>query len=150
MVEIVRTNSDNKDFINLVALLDAYLKIADGDDHDFYKQYNNIDVLKNTVVAYIDGIAVGCGAFKRYDGNSIEIKRMYTKSERRGKGVASKILQELENWSNELGYKNCILETGKYLTEAVNFYNKNGYMTIPNYGQYKNITSSICLKKNLG
>ncbi len=42
------------DFINLVKELDAYLKITDGDDHDFYNQYNNIDVLKHVVVVYID------------------------------------------------------------------------------------------------
>ena len=37
---------DNIDFINLVKKLDAYLKIIDGEDHAFYNQYNNIDVLK--------------------------------------------------------------------------------------------------------
>ena len=52
MINIIRTNSQNNDFINLVKELDAYLKIVDGDDHDFYNQYNHIDVLKHTVVIY--------------------------------------------------------------------------------------------------
>jgi len=147
MVNLVRTNSKNTDFKNLVANLDAYLKIVDGDDHDFYNQYNNIDVLNHTIVAYIDKQPVGCGAFKTYNNDCIEIKRMFTQTETRGNGVASKILQELENWSKELGYNTCILETGKHLIDAVTFYKKNGYSIMPNYGQYKDITSSVCLKK---
>ena len=147
MVKIVRTNSKNPDFRNLVAHLDAYLKIADGEDHEFYNKYNNIDVLKQTVIAYIDEQPVGCGAFKAYDESCVEIKRMFTNPENRGKGVATKILQALENWSKELGYKSCILETGKGLTDAISIYKNNGYSLIPNYGQYKHITKSVCLKK---
>lgn len=149
MIRLVRTHSDNNDFINLVRYLDAYLKITDGDDHSFYNQYNGIESLKNVVVAYINKKAVGCGAFKKYDENSLEIKRMFTITEARGKGVASQILQELENWSKELGFKSCILETGKRQIEAVQFYKKNDYTIIPNYGPYKNMDNSICFKKVL-
>lgn len=149
MIRLVRTHSDNNDFINLVRYLDAYLKITDGDDHSFYNQYNGIESLKNVVVAYINKKAVGCGAFKKYDENSLEIKRMFTITEARGKGVASQILQELENWSKELGFKSCILETGKRQIEAVQFYKKNDYTIIPNYGPYKNMDNSVCFKKVL-
>lgn len=149
MIRLVRTHSDNNDFINLVRYLDAYLKITDGDDHSFYNQYNGIESLKNVVVAYINKKAVGCGAFKKYDENSVEIKRMFTITEARGKGVASQILQELENWSKELGFKSCILETGKRQIEAVQFYKKNDYNIIPNYGPYKNMDNSVCFKKVL-
>ena len=41
MIKLVRTNSKNIDFINLVKDLDAFLKITDGDEHEFYNQYNN-------------------------------------------------------------------------------------------------------------
>ncbi|GAA3618661.1 GNAT family N-acetyltransferase [Flavivirga jejuensis] len=147
MIKLIRTNSNNNDFINLVKLLNDYLKITDGDDHEFYNQYNNIDVLKNIVVAYIDNTPVGCGAFKKYAENTVEIKRMFTLPETRGKGIASKILKELEDWSKELNFEACILETGKRQIEAVQFYKKNDYLITPNYGQYKNATNSICFKK---
>ena len=49
-IKTIRTNSKNKDFINLVKELDVYLKITDEDEHDFYNQYNSIDVLKEVVV----------------------------------------------------------------------------------------------------
>ena len=57
---VIRTNSENKDFVNLVKQLDAYLKITDGDEHDFYNQFNNIDVLQHVVVLYENDVAVGC------------------------------------------------------------------------------------------
>ncbi len=149
MLRFVRTNSENADFINLVKQLDAYLAIVDGDDHDFYNQYNNIDVLKHVVVAYLNHIPVGCGAFKEFNKTSVEIKRMYTNPEYRSKGIASKILKALEVWSNELGYKSCILETGIRQLEAVQFYKKNDYLLIPNFGPYENVENSLCFKKKL-
>ncbi|ULC58707.1 GNAT family N-acetyltransferase [Flaviramulus sp. BrNp1-15] len=149
MIKIVRTNSDNTDFVNLVKQLDTYLKIVDGDDHDFYNQYNSIDVLKHTVVAYLNNKPVGCGAFKKFDKNSVEIKRMFTLPETRSIGVASNILKELEIWAKENGYNSCVLETGKRQIEAVNFYKKNNYKIIPNFGQYANVDNSLCFKKQL-
>ncbi|MDO5969966.1 GNAT family N-acetyltransferase [Flavivirga aquimarina] len=150
MIKLIRTDSDNKDFINLVNLLNDYLKVVDGDDHEFYNQYNNIDVLKHVVIAYIDNKPVGCGAFKKYTEHETEVKRMYTLPETRGKGVATIILKELENWSKELSYEACVLETGKRQVEAVQFYKKNNYTVIPNYGQYKDMTNSLCFKKMIG
>ncbi|GAA3598995.1 GNAT family N-acetyltransferase [Flavivirga amylovorans] len=149
MIKLVKTDSDNSDFVFLVKLLNDYLKITDGDDHDFYNQYNNIDVLKHIIVAYVDNKPVGCGAFKKYSESDVEIKRMFTRPEIRGQGIASKILKELENWSKELNFEACILETGKRQIEAVQFYKKNGYIITSNYGQYKNVTDSICFKKDI-
>ena len=146
---LIRTNSDNIDFKNLVKELDSYLKTTDGEEHAYYNQFNSIESLKNVVVAYIDGQAVGCGAFKKFDSNSVEIKRMFTLPQERGNGVASKILKELENWSLELNNNSCILETGKRQIEAASFYQKNGYSLIPNYGQYINMDNSLCFRKTL-
>ena len=74
MITITRTNSEHVDFIKLVKELDAYLKIMDGEEHDFYNQFNNIDVLKNVVVIYVDKVAVGCGAIKKFDKTAVEVK----------------------------------------------------------------------------
>ncbi|WP_166965514.1 GNAT family N-acetyltransferase [Yeosuana marina] len=147
MITLVRTNSEHLDFINLVKDLDAYLKVTDGDEHEFYNQYNHINVIKHTVVAYVDDMPAGCGAFKAFENNCVEIKRMFTHADFREQGVASVILKELEVWAKELHYNSCILETGIRQTEAVEFYKKNNYVLIPNYGQYKNVTNSLCFKK---
>jgi GNAT superfamily N-acetyltransferase len=147
MIKLVRTNSKNDDFIHLVKHLDDYLKITDGDEHDFYNQFNSIDVLSHVIIAYANDKPIGCGALKQYDESSVEIKRMYTIKEARGKGVATKILNELENWTKELGYTTCVLETGIRQVEAVQFYKKNSYQEISNYGQYIGVKNSICFKK---
>ncbi len=149
MITLKRTNSSNKDFVGLVEQLDAYLKITDGDEHDFYNQYNAIENLKQVVIAYIDDKPVGCGAFKDFENNSVEIKRMFTRTEYRGNGIATLILKELEKWASELNYDSCILETGIRQIEAVEFYKKNSYNIIPNYGQYKGVKNSLCFIKNL-
>ena len=149
MIKIIRTNSENKDFINLVKKLDEYLKTTDGDEHDFYNQFNNIDVLKNVVVIYVDEKALGCGAIKEFNTSSMEVKRMFVSKDNRGSGIAQKILTELEVWAKELDYKSCVLETGKRQIEAVKFYHKCEYKVIPNYGQYKAMENSICFEKEL-
>ncbi|MFK7812503.1 MAG: GNAT family N-acetyltransferase [Maribacter sp.] len=149
MLKIERTNSINTNFINLVAQLDAELSERDGDDHDFYHQFNSIDNLKHVIVLYADEVPVGCGAIKSFDDTSIEIKRMYVPTTKRGKGYATMVLKTLELWANELGNKRCILETGKRQPEAISLYEKNGYKRIPNYGQYQGIENSVCFEKNV-
>jgi putative acetyltransferase len=148
-IQLQRTDSDNPDFRKLVALLDAYLALMDGDEHAFYHQYNHVDMLRQVIVAYIDGKPAGCGAIKPYSDSEMEIKRMYVLPEFRGKGIAKNILAALENWATELGFSACILETGKRQTEAVSLYPKCGYEIIPNYGQYIAMDNSVCMKKQL-
>jgi len=149
MLTIIRTNSNNQDFINLVKQLDAYLAVKDGRDHAFYDQYNKLDKIKHVVVAYDNNQPVGCGAIKEYDSNTMEVKRMFTLPECRGKGIATKLLNELEKWTIELGYEKCILETGKRQPEAIALYKKNGYKSIPNYGQYTGMDNSVCFEKEM-
>jgi putative acetyltransferase len=149
MINIIRTSSDNNDFISLVKLLDADLAIRDGREHSFYAQYNKIDKLKYVVVAYEDENPAGCGAIKEYAPGIMEVKRMFVLPELRGKGIATKVLSELEAWAGELSYKKCILETGKRQPEAIRLYQKNGYTSIPNYGQYTGMDNSVCFEKLL-
>ncbi|HEX5113182.1 MAG TPA: GNAT family N-acetyltransferase [Saprospiraceae bacterium] len=149
MTWLHRTNSQHPEFIHLVRQLDAYLAEVDGDDHAFYDQFNSIDNLKHVVVAFNGDDPVGCGAIKEYDPQTVEIKRMYTSPDSRGKGIASLILEELEKWAKELNYHQCILETGKKQVEAINLYQKCGYQPMDNYGQYEGVENSICMKKTL-
>ena len=149
MISIERTTSENPNFQQLVVLLDEYLRITDGDEHAFYNQYNNIENLQEVVVAYSENLAVGCGAIKPYDSDTVEIKRMFVLPEARGQGVATKTLSALEQWARELNYKKCILETGKRQPEAIALYSKTGYEVIPNYGQYQGMENSVCFLKQV-
>ena len=146
MIQLYRTNSNNKDFQKLTSLFDAFLVEIDGDEKDFFAQYNQI-YIENVLVYYENGVALGCGAFKELEPSIAEIKRMFVVPEGRGKGIATTILNELESWTKELNYTSCQLETSQKLENAIALYKKFGYEIIPNYGQYEGVESSMCMKK---
>lgn len=149
MLKIVRTNSGDPDFIWLVNKLDKDLAIRDGEDHSFYDQFNKLTNIRHTVVLYVHDKPVGCGAIKRYAPREMEVKRMFVLPERRGEGLAGKILKELEIWALEMGYDKCILETGIKQPEAISLYQKSGYKKMSNYGQYEGVDNSLCFMKEL-
>lgn len=149
MIDLRRTNSENTDFQELVRELDKDLAIRDGDEHSFFAQFNKIDSIKHVVVAYQEGIPVGCGAVKPYDDATMEVKRMFVPLAFRGQGIASQVLAELEQWCRELQVEKCILETGEKQPEAIRLYRKNHYQVIPNFGQYADVASSVCFEKVL-
>lgn len=149
-IQIIRTDSEHADFQALVKELDHDLAIRDGEEHAFFAQFNKTVNIKHVVLAYDNNEAVGCGAIKHYEEGVMEVKRMYVKPDRRGQGIAGKVLHELENWAAELQYSKCILETGEKQPEAIRLYQKSQYQVIPNYGQYAEVESSVCFEKLLG
>ncbi|WP_396187381.1 GNAT family N-acetyltransferase [Flavobacterium sp.] len=146
MVSLLRTNSNHQDFQKLTALFDEYLIDIDGDEKDFFAQYNQI-YIDNVIICYKNDVAVGCGAFKKSDTQVAEIKRMFVPIEHRGKGIALKILSELEVWAIELNHTSCILETSVKLENAIALYKKYSFEFIPNYEPYIGVESSVCMKK---
>ncbi len=149
MVRIERTNSENKDFRQLIRLLDIYLTQSDKAAHEVCKQYNNIETIKHVLVVYEENTPVGCGAIRTFSSDTMEIKRMFVLNDKRRSGIATSIIQELEKWSKELGYKRTVLETGTQLPEAIKLYEKQGYKKIANYEPYINVSSSVCYEKRL-
>ncbi len=144
---ISRTDQKDADFLSLVKLLDAELAERDGDDHEFYAQFNKTVGLAGVVVAYRGNEAVGCGAFRQFDEETAEIKRMYVRSESRGMRIGAEILTELEAWAVESGFSRCVLETGFKQPEAIALYKRCGYCVIANYGQYAEAYNSVCMEK---
>lgn len=150
MIILRRTDSHDPDFKALVRLLDADLAERDGADHGFYAQFNKIDKIRHAVVCYENDQPIGCGAIKAFSEEAMEVKRMYVSPDGRKKGIATRVLTELETWANELGYARCVLETGKRQPEAIALYEKNGYQRTENYGQYVGVENSVCFAKVLG
>lgn len=149
MNKSIRTDFNHPDFIELVKQLDADLAERDGKDHSFYSQFNKIDMLRHAIVVYEDEKPIACGAIKEFAPQIMEVKRMYTVPAHRGKGIAGKVLKELETWAAELSYTKCVLETGKKQPEAIQLYQKSGYLVIPNYGQYAGVENSVCFEKEM-
>jgi GNAT superfamily N-acetyltransferase len=152
MIEKVRserTNSDHKDFVDLIALLDKSLWEKYPEKGMDYWINNVIELNNNVIVIYLEEKPVACGCFKKYDENTIEIKRMFVDVAARGVGLAKKILNELELWAVDKGYTNAILETLFNQKEAIGLYQRVGYTIIDNYKPYTNSKNSICMKKKL-
>lgn len=148
-LRIKKTDSRDHDFIQLVTELDKYLSVLNGDKDAFYAQFNKIENINHCVIAYFDHQPIACGAMRPLDTQAMEIKRMFTKPNFRRKRVAEKILSELESWAHQLGYDFCILETGKFMPDAIAFYQKRNYQVTDNYGQYIGNEDSLCFKKYL-
>ncbi len=148
-IQIIRTGSDNKDFRKLIVQLDSELLETYQDAQAEFDRHNIIELIKTVIIAYVKNIPVGCGCFKIYDDDTVEIKRMFVTVDYRGQGISRIILVELETWALELGYNKAILETGNKQTAAIGLYQKSGYLQTDNYGPYKKIPISICYKKAL-
>ncbi len=144
------TTSTDPAFRALVGLLDQDLAERNGDANEFYALFNGIAPLQHALVLYDGEAPVGCGAFKPFGDDSVEVKRMYTSPAHRRRGMASQVLRELERWARELGYRSCVLETGLMQPEAIALYEAHGYARIPNYGPYVGIEASVCFEKALG
>lgn len=149
MLTLKRTSSDNADFKTLVRLLDLDLAERYGASQSFFDRFNKVDLIREVVVAYLEDAPVGCGAIKPFANQVMEIKRMFTLDRVRGRGVATAIIGELEQWVVELGCTRCVLETGTGQPEAIRFYEKIGYIPIPNYGPYAEVAVSRCFEKQL-
>ena len=150
-MRFVYTNGGNSDFIELCHSLDIYLnELVGGEENRAeYIPYNQLDDIHDVIVAYDGDIPVGSASFKKYDDESAEVKRVFIKPEYRNKGISSKIMELLENIAREQGYHYLILESGEPLVAAMVLYRKIGYKVIPNYGQYKDMPDSICMRKIL-
>lgn len=147
--EFLRTTSAHPDFKKMVIALDEDLYLRNGDTQKLYEQYNQIDRIKHAVVIYMDGKPVGCGCFKQFDQETVEMKRMFVMPEMRGKQLAASLLQELEKWAVEEGNTKAVLETGLRQVEAIRLYTVAGYSLTKNYGQYVGMEDSICYRKDL-
>lgn len=97
-----------------------------------------------------DGELLACGALKRLDPESAEVKRMYTVPAARGRGLGRQILAGLIERGRALGYTRLVLETGDRQAEALHLYESAGFRRIPNYGYYVGMEESLCYGLELG
>ncbi|AHH18707.1 acetyltransferase (GNAT) family protein [Nocardia nova SH22a] len=79
------------------------------------------------LVVVEDGEPVAGGAFRRYDEQTAELKRIWTAREHRRRGLATFVLAELEAEALRRGYRRIFLTTGPRQPEAVALYRAAGY-----------------------
>ncbi|MEP7093461.1 MAG: GNAT family N-acetyltransferase [Flavobacterium sp.] len=142
------TNPNDEKVLAIIEELSTNLYLRFGSDgkNSFTDwQYDNSKFV--FAIAEINNEIVGCGAIRPIDENIGEVKRMYSKFP--GKGIGQTILSFLENNAKAIGYSNLVLETRIKNQEATQFYQKQGYKVIPNYGKYTDRPEAICFGKSL-
>jgi GNAT superfamily N-acetyltransferase len=100
------------------------------------------------LVGYVDGRPAVTGGWRAH-GDTAEIKRMYVTPSARGRGLARRILAELEATAREAGMHRIILETGLKQPEAIELYRSSGYTDVPPFGYYADTPLSVHLGKTL-
>ena len=150
-MEFKRTDGKDQDFIENCMLLDMDLdrRVGKKIKRDKYKKYNQLDEIKEAIVVYEGNRVIGGGAIRRYDDETIELKRVFVHTEYQGRGIGSRLVSLLTEWAVELGYKKMVLETGELLAESCAVYKKLGFQVIPNYGPYEDMPESLCMAKDL-
>lgn len=145
------TDGEDPDFAMLCSRLDNALdEIVGGRfQRNQYEQYNKRDSIHDVILAYREGEPIACGAFKMYDEEHAELKRIYVEASQRKMGLGAELVRRLEAKAKIKGYRWCILETGKPLEAACYMYQKAGYKIIPNYGQYADMPDSICMERKI-
>lgn len=157
------------DFICLSSELDEFLDIAIGGagKRGKYQQFNHLDTMDYSMIAYVDGIPAGCGALREYvqeydigetdrmdhstnkKSKTIELKRVFVREEYRNRGIGSGILQHLIRYARTQEYQTVILETGEFLDASCQLYARFGFERITNYGAYADMPESLCMAKKL-
>jgi GNAT superfamily N-acetyltransferase len=97
------------------------------------------------VVAYDGGTAVGCGGLRRIadDGDDVrfEVKHVFVLPEGRGRGVATAVMDVLEQAAAELGATSIVLDTNDALVAAGAMYRSRGYDRVPAFNDNPNATA---------
>ena len=150
-MEITFTNGADPRFHALCILLDQSLDEAVGGhtQREEYDQYNGIDETFRVALILDQYIPIACASYKTISADTAELKRVFTREDYRGQGLAEKVVGNLEKDAAANGYRFLVLETGEPLTAAIHLYEKLGYRIIPNYGPYANMPLSICMRKEI-
>lgn len=145
-----RTDWNDPRFLAIIKQLDGELSAMYGELMNFYNKKNVIAGNAHVVLCLSEDRVLGCGCLRILeDGQTVELKRMFTVPEERGRGIGTGIIAELELWARELRKRDMILETGIKQIEAIGLYKKLGFHVIENYGEYKGNANSICMAKTI-
>ncbi len=103
-------------------------------------------------VATDGGEIIGCGAYRRFDSTSCEMKRVFVTRQFQGSGLGRKICNKLLLMAEQDGYEYMKLDTGKIMTEATGLYRSLGFEPCPPYYEYpeKLMPYFVFLHRSLG
>jgi GNAT superfamily N-acetyltransferase len=152
-VEIRGATLDSPDAQRLIAALNSELSMTfpePGANHFSLSPAQVSPGYGAFLLAYLDDRAVGCGAVRRLDDATAELKRMYVDPTARGRGIGRSLATALEHEARLFGVVRVVLETGTRLSAAIRMYEGMGYARIPLFGEYLlSPDTSLCFGKTL-
>ncbi|MDQ0041095.1 putative acetyltransferase [Variovorax boronicumulans] len=150
-MQIAIERPDQPDVIQLIDDLDAYQKPLYPPESHYGIDIAALSAANVLFAVARDeaGRAVGCGAIVMEPGYG-ELKRMYVRPERRGQGVAARVLAFLESEGMARGHTMFRLETGVSQPEALSFYARSGYARRERFGRYPEDPLSVFMQKDAG
>lgn len=140
---------DDPDVVRLVAEVQAeYVVRYGGEDEAAVEEDEFVPPNGLFLVGLLDGEPVVTGGWRRIDG-AVEIKRMYVVKPARGRGLARRMLAELETTAATAGATRVILNTGDQQPEAIALYESSGYERIDGFGHYACHPGALFFGKHL-
>ena len=146
-VRIVPT--DSVDYAVLAQKLDDYYFEIVGPVQARYAEVNKPHNMNAICVVYENEQPIACGAWKKIDDETAEIKRIYVLPEHRRKGAASMIVKAMEADAAKTGRHCFILETARTTADSASLYLSLGYHEIDYYGSPAGAENCRCFKKEI-
>jgi ribosomal protein S18 acetylase RimI-like enzyme len=150
-LEFIWTDGNNEEFHRFyLETEDYYSSIVGGKkNREGFIPYNLSESISDVLLAYMDGVAVGCAGLKKYNDSDVEIKRVWVEPDYRGRHIATELMDRIEDKARERGFKRAVLQTRPIMEDAVGLYEKRGYELIGNYPPYDKLEGAICMALNL-
>jgi len=158
-VEIRRTRYDHPDAVKLNDQVqqEYVVRYGDGDLTEMDAAHFDPPLGLYLLVYDVDGAPVASGGWRAQDASpegfadgDAEVKRMFVVPEARGRGLARRLLAELEATAAAAGRSRMVLETGTKQPEAIALYQSSGYLPVAKFGYYRDHELSVCMGKALG
>lgn len=150
-IEYIWTDGNNEVFHGFYLKTEEYYSLIVGGEKNrkAFIPYNISASITDVLIAYCDGIPVGCSGLKKYSDTDVEIKRVWVEPDARGKGIASHMMDRIEDRARSLGFKRAVLQTRPIMPDAVGLYEKRSYKLIDNYPPYDKLEGAICMALEL-
>lgn len=138
------------EFVELTEALDRELLRKQGQAQKAYQGFNRLVGIHDVILAFQGARAVACGSFKDRGNRVAEVKRVYVRPERRGRGLSKALMKRLEALAQSRGFHTLLVETSRTFAAANGLYLSLGYAVVPNFPPYEAMDDSICFQKELG
>ena len=147
--KFIQTNEKDEDFVSLVNELDDEYFELFGEIAFKYRSINALTSEHHVIIAYKNEDPVACGSFRMFSKDTVELKRFFVRKEHRRNGLASAILNRLEELAKKKGFNFVVLETGVDMPNAISLYKKHNYWITDNFEDFIGDDIVVCMKKEL-